>query len=251
MKELATSFGYNPVGYDIYRPSYPIELFDDISSVLKLRTCCSILELGCGTGKATHLFQGLSPTQVCLDPCVNLLNICREHFGRLDTYSFVHSSFEEYEGIAHSFDLIYAATSFHWLNRKTRFTKAAELLSQSGGLAVFRDRHIRALEGFFTEVQELYQMWAPELIFERPKVCELYQEEEYEPFHLNFQSARDRELIYSSDEYIGLLQTFSGHIALGEDRLKRLCEAIHTLIETQYDGSILKVMTTHLSIFSM
>ena len=59
----------------------------------------------------------------------------------------------------------------------------------------------------------------------------------------------DRELRYSAAEYLGLLRTFSGHIALGETRLNRLCDSIHRMIDTHYGGNISMILTTYTVIY--
>ena len=45
---------------------------------------------------------------------------------------------------------------------------------------------------------------------------------------------------YSSEQYIKLLNTYSGHIALPDENKRLLFEGIVDLIETKYDGQITK-----------
>lgn len=249
MKPLGRTFDKNADEYQRYRPGYPAAISDRIISVLGLRDRCRILEIGCGTGQATALFSGLTPTQVCIDPGAKLLKECEVYSNKLPDYSFVCGTFEEFEDDPASFDLIYAATCFHWLKPGLRFKKAASLLTTQGGLAVFTDQHTKKRDGFFAEVQAVYQKIAPELVASPPKMPREEIATEENPLMLLHQSEYDRELIYKSEEYIGLLKTFSGHIALGEGRLNQLCDAIYTLIETKYDGNVIKILTTNLAIY--
>jgi hypothetical protein len=167
----------------------------------------------------------------------------------LPGYSFVCSSFEEYENDLGSFDLIYAATCFHWLKPGLRFKKAALLLAEQGGLAIFTDRHTKNKKGFFTEVQSIYRSVAPELILSKSGAGTEGGEIEENSLTLVHESEHDRQIVYTSDAYIGLLKTFSGHILLGEERLNELCAGIRELIDSRHNGRIAKTLTTSLSIY--
>jgi SAM-dependent methyltransferase len=207
------------------------------------------LEIGCGAGQATALFASLMPTQICIDPGPKLLEECKASHSNLPGYSFVCSAFEEYDNGPASFDLIYAATCFHWLKAGQRFKKASSLLTGQGGLAVFTDRHTKKKEGFFKEVQAVYQEIAPELASSTPSMPKDESTVEENPLILLHQSEYDREIKYTSDEYVGLLKTFSGHIALGERKLDELCDGIRALIEKEHGGSIIKTLTTSLAVY--
>ena len=61
------------------------------------------------------------------------------------------TSFEAWKPGGRTFDLVLAATSFHWVDPGVRFTKAAAVLRPHGALAVFANQHVRTDEGFFAE----------------------------------------------------------------------------------------------------
>ena len=243
------TFDKNAAEYRRYRPGYPTAIAEKVVSIFGLHQGCRILEIGCGAGQATNLFSDLKPIQVCIDPGAKLLDECRACHGNMQRYSFECSSFEDYEDSPASFDLIYAATCFHWLKPGERFRRAACLLRENGGLAVFTDRHTKKKERFFSEVQSVYQTIAPELVPSTPSMPMDEAAVEENPLRLLHQSAYEREIEYTSEEYVGLLRTFSDHIALGERRLNKLCEGVHTLIEKRYGRSITKTLTTSLAIY--
>ena len=47
---LRETFEEAPERYDLVRPGYPEELFDDLERLAGLRPGSRVLELGCGTG---------------------------------------------------------------------------------------------------------------------------------------------------------------------------------------------------------
>lgn len=244
MSHFAEIFDENASGYEKFRPGYPQEIADRIVDVVSLTPGASILEIGCGTGQATGFFERFEPHQTCIDPGERLLEACKNRYPQ---YNFFCGKFENFESESDSFDLIYAATSFHWITKGLRFTKAASLLNEGGHLVVLTDQHTKNLGGFFADVEPIYKRLAPDLYspFQQPAS----PEQEENPLALIDHFETDRELQYSADDYIGLLRTFSGHIALGEDRLSALCDEIHALIERRHNGRIAKTLTTYTSIY--
>ena len=60
----ALSFGAAAEQYDRARPSYPPELVDDLVALGPR----DVLEVGCGTGKASELFVGRVPRLLAIEP---------------------------------------------------------------------------------------------------------------------------------------------------------------------------------------
>ena len=249
MTSLKHTFDKNAEDYSRYRPGYPKALADDITDLASLKAEARILEIGCGAGQATGLFLDLNPRQTSIDIGPRLVEQCRTQFGDLPNYEFVISAFEDYEDRDSECDLIYAATCFHWLKPGVRYSKAYGLLKPDGHLAVFSDKHCKNRDGFFAEVQECYRQYAPELVPTSNDSVEKQNQEEVNPLTLIASREYDRDLRYTADEYVGLLRTFSGHIALGENRLRALCNSIHQLIIQSYGGVVTKTLTTRLKLY--
>jgi tRNA G46 methylase TrmB len=57
-RSLRTSFEEVPELHDRARPTYPGPLFDDLASLGALGDGARVLEIGCGTGKATLALAG-------------------------------------------------------------------------------------------------------------------------------------------------------------------------------------------------
>jgi SAM-dependent methyltransferase len=249
MTSLKHTFEQNAADYRRFRPTYPQAIAADIVKLSSLQHGAHILEIGCGAGQATDLFSHLRPVQTSIDIGPNLLEQCRRWHGHRPGYRFVCASFEDFEGPLGGHDLIYAATCFHWLTPVVRFEKSHALLKAGGHLAVFSDKHLKNRDGFFADVQGCYETHAPELAAGSDQQNRPSDASEDNPLLLVTEREYDRELIYTADEYVGLLRTFAGHIALGESRLMALCDAIHTLICARHGGTVTKILTTRLKFY--
>ena len=243
--ELKTTFNTAPTLYEDVRPGYPAELIGGVIDLSGLEDNNRVLEVGCGTGKATRPFAERGYELVCLDIGADLIAVARESLKEFPNVSFVEQAFEEWESNG-KFDLIISATAFHWVDPKIRYLKASEVLKSDGFLAVFSNQHVRKDEGFFAESQSLYDKYYVPLTTNRPTHATDF------PGVKAFQDPIKRVYpwtqAYSSEQYIKLLSTYSDHIALPEKNKRLLFEGIVNLIEGKYDGQITKHYATVLDL---
>ena len=156
--KLKATFNTAATLYEEVRPGYPEELIQDVIDLSGLRSHSRILEVGCGTGKATRSFAERGYELVCLDIGADLIAVARERLKEFSNVSFVETAFEAWEP-ERKFNLIISATAFHWVDPKVRYLKASEVLASNGSLAIFSNQHVRKDEGFFTETQSLYDRY--------------------------------------------------------------------------------------------
>lgn len=235
--ELKTTFNTAPMLYEDVRPGYPEELIQDVLDLSGHNDCSRILEVGCGTGKATHPFAERGYELVCLDIGADLIAVAKEKLKAFPNVSFVEQAFEEWESDGR-FDLIISATAFHWVDPKVRYLKASEALKSKGFLAVFSNQHVQKDEGFFAESQRLYDKYYAPLTPNRP--TDVTNFPGVEAFQDPIKRVYPWTQTYSSEQYIKLLGTYSDHIALPDKNKHLLFEGIANLIETKYDGQIIK-----------
>ncbi|WP_368045332.1 trans-aconitate 2-methyltransferase [Gilvimarinus gilvus] len=107
-------FDKNAENYLRYRPDVDSRILPWVLEHCGLAGELKILEIGCGAGQATNLFQSLAPSQLCIDPGARLLKLSEKRFPDRSHYQFQNVSFEALNANS-AFDVIYAATSFHWL----------------------------------------------------------------------------------------------------------------------------------------
>jgi len=240
MMELRRTFNTAAQDYETCRPSYPQALVQDVIDLSGIPANGEILEIGCGTGRATRLFAERGYRMVCLDLGQDLIEVAKSTLQDADNVTFILTEFEDFEPAGFTFDLIIAATSFHWISPDAQYIRTAALLKPTGALAVFRHRHVGQDQGFFAEVQRVYEACAPSLV--APAAldtsdrltpgADLYDP----PIHRDSPWSQ----AYTAEEYIRLLSTYSDHIALPDDERTQLFGAIGELIDARYDGRVVK-----------
>ena len=235
--ELKTTFNTAAMLYADIRPGYPEALIQDVIDLSGLEDHSRILEVGCGTGKATQSFAERGYALVCLDIGAELIAVARERLRAYPNISFIAQGFETWKPEG-KFDLIFSATAFHWVDPNVRYLKASAVLNASGFLAVFSNQHVRKDEGFFAESQSLYDKYYFPAAANRP--THATDMPGVDAFHAPIRRVYPWTQTYSSEQYIKLLGTYSGHIALSAENRNLLFEGIVNLIETKYNGQVTK-----------
>ena len=138
-QEGRTLFGADPGNYSEIRPPYPEQLYEFLLTNGALRANSSTLEIGAGNGLATRrlLDFGADPlTIVEPDPrfAPLLASIAAEYKAEIRR---IEASFEEAELPRSSYDLVTAATSFHWIQPVIGLAKIADILKPGGYVALW------------------------------------------------------------------------------------------------------------------
>jgi ubiquinone/menaquinone biosynthesis C-methylase UbiE len=128
--------------YDRFRPSYPREIIHTLIEKSRISKGSKLLEIGSGSGKATVLLKDGEYNICCIDPGLDLVRKGNENFSAYPNVRFICSRFEEYKLEEQSYELIYAAQSFHWVPQPIGFEKCAYILKEKGYLAPFWNMYI-------------------------------------------------------------------------------------------------------------
>jgi SAM-dependent methyltransferase len=133
MSSRALSFGVMAEAYERFRPGYPVELFDMVTTYAgqPVRTA---LEIGAGTGKATRLFAQRGVTVTATEPDGAMLAELLKHVPA--NVKTVQAAFEDLRP-GESYRLVYAAAALHWTNPEGRWSRVAALLEPGGVFASF------------------------------------------------------------------------------------------------------------------
>ncbi len=247
--KLKRTFDEDAELYDKARPEYPEQIFDDLFALGSLARTAAVLELGCGTGKATSHLARRGCRVVCVELGENLAAVARRNLLQFPRVEVVTSSFESWEpGESRSrFDLVFAASSWHWLDPDLCYAKTARLLKPGGVLAIVDNGHAfpDRFDPFFTEIQKSYEElgephleWPPPRPEDEPDRRE--EIERSDKFEVVGVKRHVWPVEYSAETYIDVLNTYSGHIAWEQWKRDKLYADVRRLIAQRPDGRIRK-----------
>jgi SAM-dependent methyltransferase len=204
-----------------------------------------LLEVGCATGKATRPLLERGFPVVCVELGPRPADRARASLAGLRVQVQV-APFEAWDGEAGAFDLVYAATAWHWVDPAIRYRQAHRLLQPGGHLAIWGAQHAfpAGFDPFFTEIQAVYESlgmgreaaWPPPPPERVPD-----DRTEIEGSRL-FDHVEVRRYVwetsYTADGYLALLDTFSSHIAMDPRDREHLDAEIRRRIEGRPDGRV-------------
>jgi SAM-dependent methyltransferase len=233
---LRETFEQVPELYDRARPSYPAELFEDLVALAGLRRGDRILELGPGTGKATLALAERGFRIVGVELGEGLAAVARRKLAGFPEIEIVNVPFERWE-TDDRFDALVAFTAFHWIDPDVRFEKAARVLREGGALAVVATEHVLREGGdtFWIEVQDDYDAVVPSPDNRPPSPPEEIGDLSGEiAASGRFRNVAVRRYLwdafYKADEYIAVLDTYSGHRSMPDDERGELYRRIRRRI---------------------
>ena len=245
--QLRTTFESAAALYQAARPDYPDELFDALVAMASLRPDAELLEVGCATGKATLSLarRGFRITAVELGAA--LAGQARLNLAGLRRVTVVNADFERWEPAAPArYDLVYAATAWHWIDPDVRYAKAWQSLKPGGYLAFWEATHVVPPDGdpFFREIQDVYDEIGEGLPGSREfstvqTLADSAAEIEASGLFTDVRVRRfGWEIRYTAEAYIRLLDTFSGHIAMAQWQRDRLYGEIRRRLAARPDGTL-------------
>ena len=232
--------------FDEVRPGYPEELVEDVLALSGMPADGRILEIGCGPGNSTLPFarRGYRITGIELGERLAALAVenCRAFPG----VEIQNMAFEDWALEEKAFDLAISADAFHWIPPEVGYPKVAGALKDTGSAAFFWNVPVDPQTDWSMAIEEIYREQAPQI--DNP-------DKSFTPEWLvgvikdNFAVAgcfgevtvrqyRWAET-YTSERYLKMLRTFSGHRCLDEMTRDRLYAGIREVIE-RFGGRVRK-----------
>ena len=251
---LRRTFDHVAQLYDQVRPGYPEELFDDVVVLSELPPHGRILEIGCGTGQATVPFARRGYRIHCVELGARMAAVARRNLAAYPDVEVEVGNFETWPVDSAAFDLVIAATAFHWIDPAVGYRKVAEALKPRGALAIVNSQHVRIAEdlGFFDAVQQVYERETPEIVTGDKLLNPDEMPDGAQPVEATglFKVVGTRRYLwsvaYDAASYIRVLETYSGHRGLTPDARERLYRGITEMINMQAGGTIRKGYLTTL-----
>jgi SAM-dependent methyltransferase len=218
MVARALSFGAVAEAYERFRPGYPVEVFDLVTTYAggPIRTA---LEIGAGTGKATRLFAQGGVAVTATEPDAAMLAELRKHVPA--NVTAVQAAFEDLP-LDSSYDLVYAAAALHWTTPEGRWDRMAALVRPGGVFASFgvpiqladpalRETARAARAPYLDDDGVPSPDGTPADRSMQWPGTELQQTEWFTDVR---QSTIERRLTMSADDFIGHLSTVSAYVML-------------------------------------
>lgn len=233
--------------YQQSRPDYPEELYDELVRGADLGSGDRLLEIGCATGKATAPLARRGFRITCVEIGAELAAAARQNLAEFPDVEIVEAAFETWRpSPGTAFDLVFAATAWHWIDPAVKYRRAWDVLRPGGHLAVWSATHVFPVGGdpFFRDIQDVYdeigEGLPPGSACPRPgempgDMAEMQGSGLFEDVTVRH---FDWEIAYGAEAYIRLLDTFSGHIAMDSWKRDRLYGEIRRRLAERPGGRL-------------
>ncbi|MFE9098091.1 class I SAM-dependent methyltransferase [Streptomyces sp. NPDC007264] len=149
--------------YDRVRPGYPDELFADLVAVTGMDDDSSVLEVGCGTGQATRSLAALGCSVTAVEPGADMAALARRRTASFRNVEVETSTFEEWDDRGRRFDVLVAASSWHWVDPSVGWQHAHDVLRPGGWMALLGNVVVRrpGEPEVYAETADLHERFCP------------------------------------------------------------------------------------------
>lgn len=247
--------------YERARPGYPEGLFKDLIELGGLESEARVLEIGCGTGQATRSLARRGYDITCIEIGESLAAIARRGLTPYPNVRVITSPFETWGPDDSPFDVVFAATSWHWLDPDRRYVKAAAVLKSDGVLAIVTTNHVLPDDGdpFFSEIQATYNALGATREADAPGGSPPPPPDQVGNERANIEASTLfgdvkvcrylREQSYTVEQYLALLETYSGHRSMAPAARQVLNEEIRRRIGSRPNHRVHKhyLFTLHVA----
>ncbi|MEV6175206.1 class I SAM-dependent methyltransferase [Streptomyces sp. NPDC051954] len=114
----------------------PDELFADLAAITGMDERSSVLEVGCGTGQATRSLATLGCSVTAVEPGAEMAALARHRIASFRNLEVETSTFEDWDSRDRRFDVLVAASSWHWVDLLIGWQRAHDVLNPGGWMAL-------------------------------------------------------------------------------------------------------------------
>jgi SAM-dependent methyltransferase len=162
-RELGRVFNEVPELYDRVRPGYPDELFADLVAISGMTEKSSVLEVGCGTGQATRSLAAFGCSVTAIEPGEAMAALARQRLAAFGNVRVETATFEDWADRGARFDVIVAASAWHWVDPSIGWRRAHDLLNPGGWMALLGNVVVRrpGEPEMYAETADLHERFSP------------------------------------------------------------------------------------------
>ena len=215
--------------YDRFRPRYPEALFNAL--VASLGDGAVGVDVGAGTGIASEPLARRGVRVIAVEPVLSMAAIAQAKLGSLGG-EVVVSTFEDWEPLLPSVDLVCGFNSWHWVDPAVGVDKVASLLSPGGWFALVWTEIQQFGEEPFDTLSGLSAYIIPHADTIEPLIRPIDDHPAFgDRIVTRFRFARELD----ADTFIAETRTYPGPHSEERDQMFR------SLIDGRFGGSITKV----------
>lgn len=147
--------------YETYRPSYPQELIDYLSSYLshqgKSLNSCTIADIGAGTGKFTRLLLERGFQVIAVEPNLDMASKLQKLVYEFPNQLTIQLASAEQTGLnENSIDMIVCAQAFHWINEAEARVEWKKILKRDGSAALIWNQRDTQATSFMQAYEQFF-----------------------------------------------------------------------------------------------
>ena len=143
--------------------AYPDELFADLVAITGMDSQSSVLEVGCGTGQATRSLAALGYSVTAVELGAGMAAVARQRLAAFGNVEVENSTFEEWDDGGRRFDVLVAASAWHWVNPSVGWRKAHDVLHPGGWMTLLGNVVVRrpGEPEVYAETADLHERFSP------------------------------------------------------------------------------------------
>jgi SAM-dependent methyltransferase len=134
--EARSAYGLDVAGYAAGRPEYPERVYEVLEKRCALQPGSVVLECGPGTGQVTRRLAEVGARVTAIEPDPAMAAYLRQAL-RGKEVDVVGASFEDVLVEDGSFNLVVAATSWHWVDQTVGLPKLGRIVQAGGWVALW------------------------------------------------------------------------------------------------------------------
>jgi SAM-dependent methyltransferase len=246
------SFDKVPDIYHRIRPGYPRAVFDDLFDLLPGRP--HVLEVGPGTGQATRDLLGHCATVRAIEIGPAMAERLRQVLpARKLTVTI--GDFEHVPTDESSYDCVFSATAYHWIEPSAQLDRPAALLKPGGVVAIVDLIQVDSPNdrGFFAAAQPIYARYgeghsgppAPRRDeVDPPMRSALLHDGRFAGLEVR---RYDWDQTYSAAEYRRLMLSYSATQSMEPATRRRLLDDMEAFVREQFDDRVTRPLVVTLT----
>jgi SAM-dependent methyltransferase len=250
--EGRSAFDGVATSYADARPPYPERVYEILRTRCHLGPGQRVLDIGAGSGQATQRLVDAGAEVVAVEPSQALADELRARLSLAPSLEVVVGPFEDVDLPSGAFDLVTAATSFHWLDADRAVPMIARVLRPGGWLALwwnvfgdpelpdpFHDATLHVLEGLAPSPSAGVK-GVPFALDVGARVSDLtsrgFEDVKYEPMRWTLRlNAPGTRRLY---------ETYSNIARVPDADRRRILDEIERIAEVEFGGHVDREMVT-------